>query len=303
MARSPHFKMFVLFLCASALAAFLARDTTVFAVGADSSSPSRSEKHGDGHAAGSSSAADSNEADIAIAGAPQSFFPPFAETEFERSVIHLPIRRSNEREPREILELTAFMRLEREAPVRNTIGYRQVEFTIKEWELFGYSEELGAHVAFSASPDVVQPKSLILSLQKTSDYPALIVYNAIYDVYLDGRKIVSQRPGVAMARGILEIPPRNITVAFQKPISLGHLDLDPENALAERNHGDCSLNPDDYRCKEIDPGTCDDMTPIFESEFLAGMNEAKSLRLQLSTLKQKPTGSGAAPASAGQKKR
>lgn len=218
----------------------------------------------------------------------QTEFPPHAEVEFERSVIRIPIRFTGDTEPQEIVELTAFMRLEREAPVRNTIGYRQFEFTIRNWELFGYSEVLGAHISFVASPDVVQPKSLCVALQKDSDYPALIVYNAIYDIYIDGRKIISQRPGVAMARGVVEIPPRNITVAFQKPFAIHWEEHDDEREVVFRQHGDCT-GSSDYRCTIFDPGTCDDMSPIAEAEFEAGLREAKAIREDLATLKPKPS--------------
>ena len=175
-------------------------------------------------------------------------FPRYPELEYERSVIRIPIKFGGEAKAREILELTAFMKLEREAPVRNTIGYRQFEFTIREWELFGYSEALGAHVSFAASQDVVQPKSLCVALQKNSDYPSLIVYNAIYDVFLDGRKILSKEPGVAMARGVMEIPPRNITVAFQKPFAISR------RALAQHKSGEnVTVKAIDCSNLEIDP--------------------------------------------------
>lgn len=226
---------------------------------------------------------------------PGGEFPGYPEVEYERSVIRIPLRFGNDTEPREIVELTAFMKLEREAPVRNTIGYRQFEFTIREWELFGYSEVLGAHLSFAASMEAVQPKSLCVALQKEADYPALIVYNAIYDIYLDGRKLVSQRPGVAMARGVVEIPPRNITVAFQKPFAAHR----PEFEMAEKQHGDCNENPWDYRCWVLDPGTCEDMTTISQAEFEAGIQEARAIREQLATLKPKKPAAKAGETKAG----
>jgi hypothetical protein len=220
-------------------------------------------------------------------------FPAYPEAEYERSVIRVPIGFPGEKKPREIVELTAFMKLEREAPVRNTIGYRQFEFTIREWELFGYSETLGAHLSFAASKDVVQPKSLCVALQKNSDYPALIVYNAIYDVFLDGRKIISQMPGVAMARGVMEIPPRNITVAFQKPFAISR------KALALHKSGG-TVTAKTFMCGQstafvdesdvcVYSGTCEDMQTITEVEFDTGLKEAKAIRGKLATLRPKPT--------------
>lgn len=223
-------------------------------------------------------------------------FPPYPEVEYERSVIRIPVEAPGDSKTREIVELTAFMKLEREAPVRNTIGYRQFEFTIREWELFGYSETLGAHVSFAASKDVVQPKSLAVALQKNSDYPALIVYNAIYDVFLDGRKIISQMPGVAMARGVMEIPPRNITVAFQKPFTISR------NELARHKSGG-TISVDKYHCYDPESycfhsGTCEDMSTITAEEFQSGLKEAKAIRERLATLRPKPAQTeqqGAAP--------
>jgi hypothetical protein len=259
MSRSLVVKVLVLTLGVLALVAMLAVDTTVAA-----DPPGTSPNPGFERPA-------------------KPAYPAHPEIEYERSVIRIPIRFAGDRKAREIVELTAFMKLERETPVRNTIGYRQLEFTIREWELFGYSEALGAHISFAASKDVVQPKSLVVSLQKNSDYPSLIVYNAIYDIFLDGKKIVSQRPGVAMARGVMEIPPRNVTVAFQKPVALGayiHIG---------KPHGDCYVDYRDYRCSPwIDPGTCEDMSTITREEFNAGLQEARAIREQLATLKPKP---------------
>ena len=69
---------------------------------------------------------------------------------------------------------------------------------------------------------IVQPKSLAVALQKNADYPALIVYNAIYDIYIDGRKILSQRPGVAMARGVMEMS-RSIQCTAALPVRWGYV--------------------------------------------------------------------------------
>jgi hypothetical protein len=212
-------------------------------------------------------------------------FPHHAEVEYERSVIRIPIMMTGDKKPREVVELTAFMKLERGVPVRNTIGYRQFEFTIKEWELFGYSEFMQAHLSFAASKDVVQPKSLAVSLQKEADFPALIVYNAIYDIYIDGVKILSQTPGVAMARGVVEIPPRNITVAFQKPFTISH--LGHKLIRPGEKHEYC--DPYSFVCYEAGPGTCEDMETITAEEFAAGLREAKAIRQRLATLKPKPT--------------
>jgi hypothetical protein len=111
----------------------------------------------------------------------------------------------------------AYMRLLREAPIRNGLGFRQFEFYIDAWELTNtYSRGLNGNITFTLSK-VEQPKSICIALQRESDYPATIVYNAIYDIYFDREKIVENQPGVAYATPVREIPPRNVTVAFEKP--------------------------------------------------------------------------------------
>ena len=215
-------------------------------------------------------------------------FPAKAEIEYERSVIRFPIIQCDvgglcqtchdlydcgapddavaasaapgtKKKPQiEMVELTAYMKLVRGVPQRNSLGYRQFEFLIEEWELFGYSELMGGWISFTASDDVVQPNSIALALQKTSDFPALIVYSAIYDIYLDNVKLVSKRAGTAMGRGVVEIPPRNVTVAFTKPQQVSIGSGDPFK---------------DFCC-----GTCEDMQTITREEFEAGMAEARAVR-------------------------
>lgn len=185
----------------------------------------------------------------------QRGFPPTSEIEYERSIIRLPIYPPGPiipGRPSEIVEVTAFMKLVRGLPVRNRVGFRQFEFTIENWELYGYSKLYDANITFTVSKDVIQPRSICIALQKEKDYPAIIIYNAIYDVYLDQKCIVKNQPGVAMARGVVEIPPRNITVAFQKPF----------------------MSQDIIFC----PGTCEDMRSITKEEFLTGIRVGQAIR-------------------------
>ena len=244
------------------------------------------------------------QAEMRAAGAaavPKSLgFPHVPEMEFENSLISFRVCKvkknlTPEQEARrkrskkccdpefydvELVKLDAYMRLCREEPVINELGFREMRFTIEKWELFGRSNLYDADIVFSATPGVVQPKSLafapkmavpreclgagaftprcrrlldnVTELSK-SDFPALIVYNAIYDVYVNDKKIVSQEPGVAMARGAMQIPPTGITVAFQKP-------LDIPGVI------------------KICPGTCSGMVTIPESTFNAGLDTARRIK-------------------------
>ena len=242
--------------------------------------------------------------------APRSFgFPAIPEIEYENSLITFRVCRvkknlTPEQEERrknswkccdpefydvELVKLDAYMRLCREEPIINELGFRELRFTIEKWELFGRAELFGADLVFSSTPGVVQPKSLVFSTKsgipkncqertgglsasrdcegykgpKTNervsrdDYPALIIYNAIYDVWLNNKKIVSAEPGIAMARGVMEIPPTGITVAFQKPVE--------------------STLPDGTIIK-ICPGTCSGMRTIPIHEFKAGLQTAFAVK-------------------------
>jgi hypothetical protein len=183
-------------------------------------------------------------------------FPEQAEVEYEGSVIRIPfyLKGKARREGRriDVMVFDAYMRLIRLAPVRNAIGLRQFEFYIDAWELTNtYSKGLDADVTFTLS-DTTQPKSLCIARQRESDYPAVIVYNAIYDVYLGSERIREKQPGTAVATPVWEIPPRNVTVAFEKPF---------ESELFS------------FRA-----GCCEGMHPIPRPRFEEGVALAQSIR-------------------------
>lgn len=188
----------------------------------------------------------------------QDGFPTEAEIEFERSVIRIPFRLKGaaprtEREL-DVMAFDAYMRILRDAPLRNGIGYRQFEFYIDAWELTNtYSKGLNADITFTLS-DTVQPKSLCVARQRDADYPAMIVYNAIYDVYVGGERIIEKQPGTAFATPVWEIPPRNVTVAFEKPFE--------SDLLA------------------FSAGTCEGMRTISRDEFEQGVAAAQRVRGQ-----------------------
>lgn len=147
-------------------------------------------------------------------------FPADGELEYERSVIRIPFALKGQKETDrqvEIMTFDAYMRLLREAPIRNGLGVRQFEFYIDAWELTNtYSVGLNTDVTFTLS-DTVQPKSICFANSRESDYPATIIYNAVYDVYVGKERVIEKQPGTAMATPVWEIPPRNVTVAFEKP--------------------------------------------------------------------------------------
>ena len=142
-------------------------------------------------------------------------YPSEPGVELERSVVSIPIHVGSDEMPAEILKLDALMKLRRASPTVNSVGIRQFEFRIEEWELYGYSSILKSNVTFTLS-NTVQPMSVCMAEQHNSDFPATIVYSAIYDVYLGNQCVVYQQPGVAFAQGIKSVPPRGVMIAFQK---------------------------------------------------------------------------------------
>jgi hypothetical protein len=154
---------------------------------------------------------------------PNEAFPPEAATEYERSELTLPLIVDGE--VKEVLHLVSLLRMERSAPVLNPGGVSQFEFLIAEWEVAGYSEILGEWLQITLTPDVPQPKSVCVATQRDVDYPAVIVYNAVMDVYLGKRLVIPRYIGLAVGMNVMEIPPRS-HVHFQKTFNLAeHIDI------------------------------------------------------------------------------
>jgi hypothetical protein len=146
-------------------------------------------------------------------------FPAEAGIEHERSVVTIPITVAGDQDPVEILKLDALMKLQRNIPFTNAANIRQFTFQILEWELYGRSSALNSNVTFTLS-DTVQPVSLCAASGPERDFPATIVYNAIYDAYVGTMRVVQNRPGVAFSHAVTQIPPRGVLIAFEKPFEV-----------------------------------------------------------------------------------
>ena len=175
-------------------------------------------------------------------------FPGFAETEWETSTIRVPISRGGV--VIENMVLKALLRIERGKPT-TVLGKRQFEFTISEWDVLGKSEAFGKLVSFKLS-NTPQPKSICRAEQAESDYPAFIMYNALYDVYLDNQRVFQNVPGLGVGGEVTEIPPRGIPVAFEKPFEIGDI------------------------C--VEAGMCTEMTSLSREDFEAQLREFQQLR-------------------------
>ena len=101
------------------------------------------------------------------------------------------------------------------------------------------------------APDVGHPVD-------SADFPARITYAINYDIFINSEKFVEDQAGIAIAVGAEEVPPRDVTVAFEKP------------------HVGPVLN----RTLQFDAGSCTGMLEIPEQEYLAGLNFARYARTQ-----------------------
>ena len=184
-------------------------------------------------------------------------FPSGGEIEYERSVIRIPFmlksREETERRRVDVMSFDAYMRILRLPAFRNGLGLRQFEFYIDAWELSNtFSQGLNTDITFTLNEDAVQPKSVCTAQQRDSDYPAMIVYNAVYDVYVGRERIITAQPGTAVATPVWSTPPRNVTVAFEKP-------FESENFA-------------------FSAGTCEGMRGITSEEFEIGARSGRRAR-------------------------
>lgn len=82
------------------------------------------------------------------------------------------------------------------------------------------------------------------------DFPARITYAINYSIAVNSEEFVEDQAGIAIAVGVDDIPPRNVTVAFDKP-HIGHV-----------------LS----RYLEFGPGHCTGMHEISQAEYDHGVN-------------------------------
>ena len=99
------------------------------------------------------------------------------------------------------------------------------------------------------APDVGYPAD-------SADFPARITYAINYNIFLNREKFVEDNAGIAIAVGAVEVPPRDITVAFDKP-HVGHVIK---------------------KYLEFGPGHCTGMHEIPSAEYNAGLNFARYWR-------------------------
>ncbi|WP_143261075.1 hypothetical protein [Bacillus paralicheniformis] len=142
----------------------------------------------------------------------QEGFPKTAGIDYEVTEISIPVYHNGEYV--ETMEGKAYLKLRREEPYKNMFDRSQLDFFVEQWEVHAYSKALGKNVFMTLS-DAPQPKNTTLANQKGKDYPATIVYNAIYDVYIENECVLKNQAGLGINHEIYNVPPAT-TINFQK---------------------------------------------------------------------------------------
>jgi hypothetical protein len=167
--------------------------------------------------------------------------------EWERSTLLIPVYLEGKHV--EDMKMDAFLKLKRGPAFTNAGGYRQFEFEILVWEVHGHSTTIGGDVTFTLSK-VPQPRSVCISTTKESDFPAVIVYNAFYDVYLGRERILENQTGLGVGMDVTEIPPRT-HVHFQKAISFGPVATEAGACVAMQSMDEAAFEAEVARIRAI----------------------------------------------------
>jgi len=142
----------------------------------------------------------------------QECFPAEAGIDYEITEISIPVYYEGEHV--ETMEGKAYLIIERYEPYKNLFNRAQLDFRVTTWEVMAYCKTLDTNVFLTLS-DVPQPRNTTLANQEGKDYPATIVYNAFYDVYVGTEKVLENQSGLGVAHEIYNVPP-GTTVNFQK---------------------------------------------------------------------------------------
>jgi hypothetical protein len=108
----------------------------------------------------------------------------------------------------ETLKFRGRMLLERGDPYTNADKRRQIDFLVKEWEAFAWSDVLDTLVTYRLTEGVQQEMSSITAQQETSDYPAEFSFHVGFSATVFGQEAIIPPPGGnPEEEGFFEVPP------------------------------------------------------------------------------------------------
>ena len=106
----------------------------------------------------------------------------------------------------ETLKFQGRMLLERGDPFTNGEGFRQINFLVKEWEAFAWSDVLETMVTYRLTEGVEQDFSTITAQQKGNDYPAKFDFAVNFTSTVFGNETILPH-GNPEEEGFFEVPP------------------------------------------------------------------------------------------------
>ena len=110
----------------------------------------------------------------------------------------------------ELLETLKFqgrMLVERGDPYTNRDGVRQIDFLVKEWEAFAWSNALDTMITYRLTEGIEQDFSSITAQQKNSDYPAEFDFAVSFSSTIFGSEGPVNPSGNPKEEGFFEVPP------------------------------------------------------------------------------------------------
>jgi hypothetical protein len=107
----------------------------------------------------------------------------------------------------ETLKFEGRMLIERRDPRVNAQGFRQIDFVVKNWEAFAYSNTLDTLVTYKLTEGVPQKLSSITAQQRDRDFPAHFRFNVTFDAIAYGEAYAISYTGQPDNPEFYEVPP------------------------------------------------------------------------------------------------
>lgn len=121
--------------------------------------------------------------------------------------VHAVAEDGSDGELLETLKFQGRMLVERGDPYTNGDGYRQIDFLVKEWEAFAWSNALDTLVTYRLTEGIEQDFSSITAQQSNSDYPAKFDFSVSFSSTIFGTEGPTNPEGNPVEEGFFEVPP------------------------------------------------------------------------------------------------
>ena len=107
----------------------------------------------------------------------------------------------------EVLMFKGRMLIERADPHTNADGHRQIDFVVKNWDAFAYSQVLDTLVTYSLDEGSPQRLSTIVAQNPDRDFPAHFTFRVRFDAIAYGESFFEDLEGEPDGLEFMEVPP------------------------------------------------------------------------------------------------